>query len=266
MLLGIGAVVAIVLLGLCVWYYGYHTVVKAPPGMVYIPAGWFRMGCSTSDKSCFDFDGEKPYHRVYLNAFFIDRNDVTVGDYSRCVHAGRCTPPHWNDCYIWAGGWKKGTASPALQESNKPVVCVDWTQSTTYCTWQGKHLPSEAQWEKAARGTDGKIYPWGNTWDPSKACFNQQSTCAVGSHPQGSSAYGVLDMAGNVWQWCSDWYSTDYYSKSPDHNPQGPDRGQFRVLRGGSWFDLIPAKLRTSYRNGSAPSYALFNHGFRCAR
>lgn len=145
-------------------------------------------------------------------------------------------------------------------------MCVDWDQANTYCKWAGKQLLTEAQWEKAAKGTDGRIYPWGNEWDASKSCYNQQSTCAVGSYPQGASPYGVMDMAGNVWNWCRDWYGANYYANSPDRNPQGPGSGTLRMLRGGSWGFDYPAGLRASYRVNGSPTFRDDFGGFRCIR
>ncbi|MGC8926285.1 MAG: formylglycine-generating enzyme family protein, partial [Calditerrivibrio sp.] len=182
---------------------------------------------------------------------------VTVDEYARCVNAGGCTQPDTGRyCNYGVDG-----------RGDHPINCVDWNQANAYCQWAGKQLPTEAQWEKAARGTDGRIYPWGNDWDASKACFNQSSTCAVGSYPQGASPYGVMDMAGNVWDWCADWYDENYYASSPDHNPTGPDSGQYRVVRGGSWGLDITMRLRASYRWYSVPSggYVDFD-GFRCVR
>ncbi|MCL5278057.1 MAG: bifunctional serine/threonine-protein kinase/formylglycine-generating enzyme family protein [Deltaproteobacteria bacterium] len=244
---------------------------RAPPGMVYIPAGNFMMGCSPNDSNC--YDNEKPYHRVYLSAYYIDKNDVTVDEYTRCVNAGGCTAPQWNNCYVWNGSsWQIGSAGSEFQEGNHPIVCVDWNQANAYCQWAGKRLPTEAQWEKAARGTDGRIYPWGNQFDCNKSCnsvspCSHSHTCAVGSYPQGASPYGVMDMAGNVWDWVSDWYDANYYANSPLKDPQGPDSRQYRVLRGGSWGNIIPTYLRSSFRVVNDPTDRISNlFGFRCIR
>jgi len=246
---------------------GNTSTTNAPPTtspMVYIPAGWFWMGCSPNDNQC--KDSEKPYHKVYLDAYYIDLNDVTVDEYNKCVNAGGCTQLDVNDCLIWNGSSrvKGGSLGAEFQKGNHPVVCVDWNQANSYCQWAGKRLPTEAEWEKAARGTDGRIYPWGNEWDASKACYNQSSTCAVGSYPQGASPYGVLDMAGNVWNWCRDWYDANYYANSPDHNPTGPDSGSIHVLRGGSFNNL--EGMRSSYRSDYYFTNGYDDRGFRCAR
>lgn len=223
-------------------------------GMVYIPAGWFWMGCSPKDAQC--SNDETPYHKVYLNAYYIDKTDVTARAYSTCVNAGACTPP--DSGYNCNGG--------VAGRAEYPANCVDWNQARAYCTWAGKDLPTEAQWEKAAKGTDGRVYPWGNDWDESKVCFNTSSTCPVGQHQNGASPYGVLDMSGNVWNWCSDWYHSSYYRNSPDHNPQGPDTGMYRVLKGGSWnyFNFDSMYLRSSFRYYDAPYIRRSSIGFRC--
>lgn len=243
--IGISVVIIIALLGIGVWYV--HIKLRKPRGMIYIPAGWFWMGCSQNEKQC--SKNEKPYHQVYLDAYYIDKNDVTVDEYTRCVNTGGCT-----------------AAACTGDGGDYPRNCVDWNQANVYCQWAGKQLPTEAQWEKAARGTDGRIYPWGNEWDASKACYNQGSTCPVGSYPQGASPYGVMDMAGNVWDWCSDWYGANYYANSPYMNPQGPDSGQYRVGRGGSWDGDYPSLLRSSVRDFDSPPAGDVNLGFRCVR
>ena len=221
--------------------------------MVLVPAGEFWMGCNAQvDKHC--SNDEKPYHKVYLDAYEIDKFDVTQGQYNECVSAGRCK----------ANKPENGFTGP-----DQPVVMVNWEDANIYCQWAGKRLPTEAEWEKAARGTDGRIYPWGNDIDSSKANFGKVkkgTTTPVGQYPSGASPYGALDMAGNVWNWVADWYDESYYKKSPDHNPQGPARGQYRVIRGGSWYNQ-GVYLRASYRSNYNPSYRSdLTFGFRCAR
>ncbi len=240
--------------------------IPGPVGMVYVPAGWFWMGCGPKDIQC--SDAEKPFHKVYLDAYYIDRDDVTVDEYKRCVEKGGCTEPHWNYCWTWTHGssWQKRAVGPDFVKGNHPIVCVDWSQANTYCKWSGKTLPTEAQWEKAARGTDGRIYPWGNDWDASKACFDKPSTCPIGNYPEGASPYGVLDMAGNVWDWCADWYNGNYYHTSSDHDPRGATTSSMRVLRGGAWNSADPPDVRTSRRNDEVPGYWQDYYGFRCAR
>jgi WD40 repeat protein/formylglycine-generating enzyme required for sulfatase activity len=213
--------------------------------MVYIPAGEFLMG---DDRS-----GAK--HTVYLDAYWIDRTEVTNAQYQKCVEAGACSAPRWR------GGDKDQFNAP-----NQPVVCMSWQEAADFASWAGGRLPTEAEWEKAARGTDGRLYPWGNSApDCSKANFGMcelEHTVAVGSYPAGASPYGVLDMAGNVWEWVSDWYDQGYYSRSSTQNPQGPDTGTYRGLRGGS-YRTGDGNLRCATRYGYDPSYWPKEYGFR---
>ncbi len=216
--------------------------------MVLVPAGEFWMG---SD----DFPQEKPRHRVYLDAYSIDKYEVTNSLYKRFMEAtGRKAPDYWNDS-TWNG-------------PTQPVVGVSWHDAEAYCRWAGKRLPTEAEWEKAARGTDGRRYPWGDQWDSSRANSGESKigkTVPVGSYPGGVSPYGAHDLAGNVWEWVADWYDADYYKQSPVRNPTGPASGRDKVLRGGSWFK-IPVMLRSAYRDHLWPDYWSKEFGFRCAR
>ncbi len=186
--------------------------------MVYIPDGNFSMGSNDGD--------EQPVHTVTLDAFWIDKTEVTNTMYDACVQAGICDLPNVvDDC----GNTSYGS---------HPVVFVSWFDAKTYCEWVDARLPTEAEWEKAARGTDGRPYPWGNA-NPTSQVANYDSnigdTSLVGKYPQGASPYGVLDMAGNVWEWVSDWYDENYYRTLLSDNPMGPTSGNYRVLRGGSW-------------------------------
>ena len=246
--------------------------------MVNVPAGSFTMGdtidqalgeCQRYRKDCkqSSYTGEQPPHNVALDAFWIDKTDVTNAMYALCVTAGNCQAPSHSSSYSRTSYYGN------LQYDNYPVVYVDWTDANIYCNWAGARLPTEAEWEKAARGTDGRTYPWGNTSpncslanltpEGKSACVGD--TSAVGSNPTGASPYGVLDMAGNVWQWVNDWYDGAYYASSSASNPQGPSSRTYRVLRGGSWYYLMNY-LRSANRSWSIPSNANFDIGFRCAR
>ncbi|MBN1273576.1 MAG: formylglycine-generating enzyme family protein, partial [Candidatus Aminicenantes bacterium] len=221
---------------------------------VEIPAGWFKMGDNFNEGD----EDERPVHDVYLDGYYVCRYEVTFEQYDRfCDETGRTKP---ND-----EGWGRG---------NRPVITVSWYDAQAFCVWVSEktgediHLPTEAQWEKAARGTDQRRYPWGNG-DPdcNKANYLgcNDKTMPVGSYPAGVSPYGVHDMAGNVYEWCLDWYDTNYYSFSPTHNPQGPASGSLRVSRGGSCYsnaDLI----RSVNRNYDSPSYSSLDIGFRLCR
>ena len=220
--------------------------------LMYVPEGNFKMGSDTGESY------EKPAHTVYLDAFWMDQTEVTNSMYAKCVNAGNCHAP-WDIIST-----TRSTYYGNSQFADYPVMYVDWNQANTYCQWAGRQLPTEAQWEKAARGTDGRTYPWGEGIDRQKAQYLGPDTAKVGSFPKGASPYGVLDMAGNVWQWAADWYSETYYGSSPDHNPAGPDSGQFRVLRGGSWGDN-PNIVRTSNRDKDVPNDKGNNKGIRCS-
>ena len=228
--------------------------------LILIPAGEFIMGNTQGDINSWLqahpnepkswYQDEVPQHTVYLNAYYIYKNDVTVAQYKTfCDATGHVMPPtpRW--------GWF----------ADHPVVNVSWDDANAYAQWAGASLPTEAQWEKAARGTDGRVYPWGNIWDAGKCNRFSGETSRVGNFLLGASPYGVLDMAGNVWQWCADWYDLTYYQNSPTRNPLGPDTGTMRVLRGGSWSNPPPGLFRVSSRSRCPPSLRYEQNGFRCA-
>jgi formylglycine-generating enzyme required for sulfatase activity len=221
--------------------------------MVFVPDGEFLMGSGDSDADA-DSD-EQPQHSVYLDAYWIDQTEVTQATYARCVAEGKCTEPMHASAYAQAG------------YADHPVIGVTWFQASDYCAWAGRRLPTEAEWEKAARGTDARLYPWGNTEPSSKVLnFNRQAgdTTAVGVYPAGASPYGALDMAGNVWEWVADWYEEDYYTRSPSENPLGPPSGNRRALRGGAW-GVEARAVRVTNRFWAFPSRNDLD-GFRCAR
>jgi eukaryotic-like serine/threonine-protein kinase len=197
---------------------------------------------------------EQPEHRVWLDAFWIYQTEVTNAMYRQCVEEDACQLPGDTTKYQDA------------DYADHPVVRLSWYDADAYCQWSGGQLPTEAQWEKAARGTDGRKYPWGNeSLTCSLANYSGciDGTAPVGSYDAGVSPYGALDMAGNVWEWVADWYDISYYSRSPYENPAGPTDGNFRVIRGGSWF-ADDRYLRVSFRLRYYPDFSVNYFGFRC--
>ena len=216
---------------------------------------------------------EGPPHTVQLDSYWIYKTEVTNAMYKQCVDAGKCTKPSKAD-------------SPAsfyakAEDVDYPVVQVNWDQAQAYCQWAGGTLPSEAQWEKAARGTDARRFPWGSSLPDGKRLNLCDKNCSlkekdsriddgfmnlapVGSFPDGASPYGLLDMAGNVWEWTADWYQPAYYKTAPLENPIGPENGSGRTIRGGSWSDKTAAQFRTVARQGISPGSVFDTLGFRC--
>ena len=231
--------------------------------MRLVPAGPFTMGSSNG------MPDEKPGHIVNLTTFYMDKYEVTNALYKVCVGAGVCQVPSHS------GLGYHGDASSTYDDpnfANHPVAWIDWGGAQTYCEWRGAHLPSETEWEKAARGTDGRKYPWGDAIDLTFANYGDNApdnyagmigkTTAVGSYPKGQSPYGIYDMAGNVWEWVADWY--DVYPGGDLSANDAFGKQTYRVLRGGSWNDQ-PDLLRTSFRGGNSPDSTLNYIGFRCA-
>ncbi len=223
-----------------------------PKGMVLVPAGEFWMGCNEEvDTMCKtdEIDGGN----VYLNAFFIDKHEVIVADYRKCVKAGKCST---DGLTTYKCNWEKSGGE------DYPIDCVNWNQAKTYCAWAGKRLPTEAEWEKAARGTDGRIYPWGNQWDSSKANVGVFGILSVGSYPSGASPYGVYDMAGNVWEWTSSLHQS--YPYKANDGREDPNAEGLWVLRGGTGYGGGAGYGRTSRRFRFVPDFAYV--GIRCAK
>jgi formylglycine-generating enzyme required for sulfatase activity len=243
-------------------------------GMVYISAGSFIMGsnagevgavqgsCLGVDPGCDagQFEDETPQREVTLDAFYIDETEVAVADFRAFVAATgyQTTSEAKGDPvqYTWR-------AFDTPERQDHPVRWMSWHDANAYCQWAGKRLPTEAEWEKAARGTQGLLYPWGNEWDDARVPFGDAAP--VTAFPDGASPYGVLSMAGGVWEWVADWYDPLYYQYGPTVNPTGPDETSDKVLRGGA-FDNATWAQRTAHRHfGGATGYA-HDHGFRCAR
>ncbi|MGC1377040.1 MAG: SUMF1/EgtB/PvdO family nonheme iron enzyme [Anaerolineales bacterium] len=241
--------------------------------MLLIPAGSFMMGGDV-------YAAEKPAHSVTLSSFYMDQYEVSNALYKACVDANGCTAPAYGGSFTYRDYY----GNPDFDRF--PVISVSWNQAKTYCIWRGSStrlhqpehstkLPTEAEWEYAARGTDGRTYPWGEVLDPSRANYQSDGdtwyTTAIDSYPAGKSPFGLYNMAGNVWEWVNDWYDSDYYQRSPLSDPQGPSTGQYRVVRGGGWgsFGLIVGRdaydLRSATRSFLIPDSWENVVGFRCA-
>ena len=221
--------------------------------MVLIPAGSFEMGDHFSEGE----ENELPVHRVNLDGFYIDTHEVTVDQFKQFVNQSG---------YDYQGDW--GQVALYSPGHDYPINYVNWNDATAYAEWSGKRLPTEAEWEYAARGSlERKRYPWGDEIDNAKAHYDNWNdgngtTKLVGSFE--ANGYGLYDMAGNAWEWCQDWYGENYYSSSPASDPTGPETGSMRVLRGGSWAHVTPDGLRAAYRFNSLPSIRHPLIGFRC--
>jgi formylglycine-generating enzyme required for sulfatase activity len=240
--------------------------------MIWIPPGPFIMGTNEQDTEGkgFElgqtkpwFEDESPEHTVNLPGFYLDRYEVTVADFANFVRKNRAVPPV---------SWKNGVPPP--DSDRLPVSNVTWDQAEAYCAWAGKRLPTEAEWEKAARGPDGLIFPWGNEFDPDRANLLSKGSEPVGSRPQGASPYKVEDLVGNVWEWTSDWYEPYPGNAYPSDNYGR----RYKVIRGKSWTEgyghfskedsdaILRHEARASYRLFFDPAYNFGDLGFRCAQ
>ncbi len=262
--------------------------------MQLVPAGAFTMGGGIALNA-------SPAHEVFLDAYYIDQLEVTNGQYAACVEQGKCKPPAKTTEQVFGCTHslppritcEEYDSAYYASEKDYPVIYVDWDMAETYCEWRGAALPTEAQWEKAARGTDKRTYPWGETIDCARSnyskCYSTVQAATGGSLPTnkvsnesflfaeslrllppgqlqlGASPYGAYDMAGNVGEWVADWFSSDYYKNSPSGNPAGPETGTARVYRGGA-FTSEAHVLSTTYRSFAKPDSTKYYIGFRCAR
>ena len=225
--------------------------------MVLVPAGEFTMGSDKGDED------EFPVHHVFLNAYYIDKFEVTNGRFAKFVEAIHSEPP-----------WGFADKDTPVVHADRPVRWVSWMDAMGYCLWAGKRLPTEAEWEKAARGTDGRVYPWGNDLPTSVHAVyglkegGEESISIIGDRDKGQSPYGAYDLAGNLYEWVMDWYAENYYlnfAGSPAINPHGPAEGTAKVQRGGSYINS-PYRLRSSFRTKDDPNETDQNVGFRCAQ
>jgi len=223
------------------------------PGMIYIPEGYFPMGNSSGKED------ERPLHFVYTKAFFIDKHEVSNSDYMKFVKATHYEKPaFWQD--------------ELLNLSDYPVVGVSWRDAMAYAKWKGHRLPTEAEWEKSARGNDNRLWPWGGKFDKGFFFYfvnifgeddNYKKTAPVNYYQSGASPFGVLNMSGNVWEWCLDWYDKNFYRASPEMDPQGPTgKGTYKVLRGGSYLNDIDG-VQVVRRSRNHPRIKNEIYGFR---
>jgi len=233
--------------------------------LVLIPGNTFEMGieaeeaiaiCDILEMACdpSDFADETPKHLVRLDPYYIYQLEVTNAQYRLCVKAEGCSLPAFGEFYN------------DERFSQHPVVYVSWFAASDYCAWAGGRLPTEGEWEFAARGTDGRTFPWGEIASCGFGNYGgctQGLTMSVGSYLEGASPFKIYDMAGNVTEWVGDWYAPDFYGRSPDTNPIGPDKGEMRTARGGSWKNPILG-MRTTDRTANFPEVYSSGTGFRC--
>lgn len=236
--------------------------------MALVSAGSFEMGSLVGE------DDELPVHTVMLDDFYIDQYEVTNGQYDKCLRAGACEPT--TDTSAFVSSYSRGEYYGNSEYDNFPVIMVNWFEAQQYCAWRSARLPTEAEWEKAARGgLEGELYPWGDEaplcemgaengarFDDNLNC-NNSDTQQVGTYS--ANGYHLYDMAGNVWEWVIDYYDENYYTDSPTDGPTGPETGNYPALRGGSWNSSID-HLTVSDRRFNDPKSGSYNIGFRCVR
>lgn len=235
--------------------------------MVRIPAGEVWIGCVEENETGFICPADElPLHQVRVSEYWIDQYEVSNAQFALCVQAGACQEPYYRSSATHTEYY--GNAS----YGDFPRVGVSWLEAQDYCQWVGGRLPTEAEWVRAARGDDQRIFPWGddlptcqlaNGRDGLTGTLCRDDTAAVGSFPRGASPFGVMDMAGNVWEWTADWYHTDYYAVSPLADPQGPEQGGTKVVHGGG-FDYSWDRLRVAYTSDHDPREHKISFGFRC--
>lgn len=236
--------------------------------MLLVPAGYFLMGTSQADinelRTLVNFKqdwcaDELPQRRVYVDTFYMDETPVTNAEYKKFLDANPAYPVPLN--------WNRRTRAFPANREDHPVTLVSWNNASAYAAWAGKRLPTEAEWEKAARGTDDRRFPWGRRMDSSccnsKEAHHGETTPVMLYASVGASPYGLVDMAGNVWEWCSDWYDANYYAQAPTENPRGAADGDWRVLRGGAW-DMSLDYARCASRDFIVPDEGYATVGFRC--
>jgi len=225
---------------------------------IEVPGGTLTMGCDPRRDPYCQAD-ELPARTVALKSFRLDRTEVTNGAYRECIRAGSCQEPAMRDEYN------------GFFQRDHPVQGVTWFQARAYCRWRGERLPSEAEWEWAARGADGRIWPWGDEFDCRRACSSARpchryGTCSVGGRPAGRGPWGGEDLAGNVWEWVEDRYQRYDAGSAGEITTPGEEEELPKVIRGGSWHETEPYSLRASGRSSGYPRQAYFNVGFRCAQ
>ncbi|MSV27547.1 MAG: formylglycine-generating enzyme family protein [Bryobacterales bacterium] len=246
----------------CLLSFCAAAIFAAEPGMVFIPGAEFSRGRTydwPDEKLIWyptPFKDDLPVRKIAVDPFYMDEFEVTNRRYAAFVNATRHKPPYH---------WRNGEVAPAMEK--RPVVNVSWDDASAFCAWEGKRLPTEAEWERACRGpADGLKYPWGNA-NPTTALAVyglDNGAVDVGSKPR--NAFGLGDMIGNVWEWNADWYGRTYYEAAPPKNPPGPGEGRYRVLRGGSWFDTPETFLTNSYRSWARQAERSPTIGFRCVK